>query len=77
MEWGQKEERDPLEKQLSALMEFQKFEGDAGLQALIDATHGRYSAQNEIVELDEEEMAWVAGGTGETPDRKRPLKTGD
>lgn len=50
-----KEERR-LEKKISLLFDFQKFEKNAELQAVIDAVHARYSARK----LSDDEAEWVA-----------------
>ncbi len=59
---------------LSALFDFQKFDGNADLQRVIDATHARYAKH----ELTIEEMEWVnaAGAPEVLPDRKDPEKNG-
>ena len=51
-----------MERRLKALMDFQKFEGNAMLQQVIDDVHSRYAAR----ELNLDEMEWVsAAGTPE------------
>ena len=40
-----------MERKLKALFDFQKFEGNAALQSVIDAVHAR-SAMNELSEDD-------------------------
>ena len=42
--------------QLSSLLEFQKYENNAKLQAVIDAVHARYAA----VPLNDDDVEWVA-----------------
>ena len=62
-----------MEKRLSALMDFQKFEGNADMQRVIDSVHSRYAVQ----ELSLDEMEWVAaagrpeGNPGKN-DRRNP-----
>ena len=51
---GKEEQR--LEKKISLLFDFQKFEKNADLQAVIDAVHARYSARK----LTDDEAEWVA-----------------
>ena len=54
-----KEERR-LEKKISLLFDFQKYEKNADLQAVVDAVHARYSAR----QLTDDEAEWVsAAGT--------------
>lgn len=56
-----------MERKLSTLFSFQKFEGNADLQKIIDATHARYAVR----ELDVDEMEWVsAAGIPEVNVRK-------
>ena len=51
-----------MERKLTALFDYQKFERNADLQAVIDSVHSRYSAR----ELSMDEMEWVsAAGTPE------------
>ena len=59
-----------MEKKLRKLFDFQKFEKNADLQALIDAVHDRHSAR----ELSDDEVSYVAAaGMPETAlQRKRP-----
>ena len=45
-----------MEGRLKALMDFQKYEGNADLQQIIDSVHSRYAVQ----ELNLDEMEWVA-----------------
>ena len=42
--------------QLSSLLDFQKFENNAKLQAVIDSVHARYSAAR----LSDDDAEWVA-----------------
>ena len=59
-----------MEKKLSLLFDFQKYEKNADLQAVIDAVHARYAARK----LTDEEAEYVAAAG--TPDaalkRKQP-----
>ncbi len=52
-----------LEKKLSNLFDFQRYEKNAELQKVIDAVHARYSAQR--LSDDEAELV-AAAGTPET-----------
>jgi len=57
-----------MERKLSRLFDFQKFEGNASLQQVIDDVHSRYA----IKELDLDDMEWVsAAGCHDNPDGKR------
>lgn len=57
---------------LSALFDFQKFEGNAELQRVIDSVHTRYAKR----ELTMEELEWVnaAGSADRVPEKKDPEK---
>ena len=59
-----------MEKKISMLFDFQKFEKNADLQAVIDAVHARYAARK----LTDDEAEYVAAAG--TPDaalkRKHP-----
>ncbi len=57
---------------LSALFDFQKFDGNADLQRVIDSVHARYSVR----ELTDDELGWVnaAGMPNRVPDKKDPEK---
>ena len=44
-----------MENKLKAMFDFQKFDGNADLQSVINSTHSRYSAR----ELSLDEMEWV------------------
>ena len=48
-----------MEEMLKSLFDFQKFEGNADLQQVIDSVHSRY-AVNSTRELSLDEMTWVA-----------------
>ena len=49
-----------MEKKLGLLFDFQKYEKNADLQAVVDAVHARYSAR----QLTDDEAEWVsAAGT--------------
>lgn len=45
-----------VEKKLRALFNYQRFEGNADLQKVIDSVHSRYASR----ELSLDEMEWVA-----------------
>ena len=45
-----------MERKLKALFDYQKFEGNEGLQQIIDSTHSRYAVR----ELSLDELEWVA-----------------
>ena len=53
-----------MEKKLFRLFDYQKFEGNADLQQIIDETHARLGAR----ELSLDDMEWVnAAGQPEPP----------
>ena len=55
-----------MESKLKTLFDYQKFEGNAALQQVIDSVHARYASR----ELNLEEMEWVnAAGTPHQPVR--------
>ena len=57
-----------MERKLTTLFDYQKFERNADLQAVIDSVHSRYSAR----ELSMDEMEWVsAAGTPEAFQMKK------
>ena len=57
-----------MENRLKKLFDFQKFEGNASLQGVIDDVHARYAMK----ELDMDDMEWVsAAGCGNDPGKKR------
>ncbi len=59
-----------METKLSVLFDFQRFEKNADLQAVIDAVHARYTARKLT---DEEAELVTAAGTPEAAlQRKRP-----
>lgn len=45
-----------MERKLSKLFDYQKFEGNASLQSVIDSVHRRYA----IKELDDDDLFYVA-----------------
>lgn len=57
-----------MEQKLKNLFDFQKFEGNSGLQQVIDSVHSRYAVR----ELSLNEMEWVAaaGIPGAVPEEK-------
>ena len=58
-----------MENKLRKLFDFQKFEGNASLQKVIDDVHARYAMK----ELDLDDMEWVnAAGDNSEPKRRKP-----
>ena len=58
---------------LSALFDFQKFDGNADLQRVIDSVHARYTVR----ELSMDEMEWVsAAGTPNRVSDKKDTEKG-
>lgn len=56
-----------MENKLKQLFDYQKFEGNADLQQVIDSVHSRYAAR----ELSLDEMEWVsAAGTADPRSRE-------
>ena len=55
-----------MENKLKALFDYQKFEGNAELQSVIDSVHSRYAVR----ELSMDEMEWVnaAGVSVQNPE---------
>ena len=66
---GGKEEQ-VLEKKISMLFDFQKFEKNADLQSVIDAVHARYTARK--LSDDEAELVAAAGMPDTAFKRKQP-----
>ena len=57
-----------MENKLKKLFDFQKFEGNASLQSMIDDVHARYAMK----ELNMDDMEWVnAAGYSDDPGKKR------
>ena len=57
-----------MENKLKKLFDFQKFEGNASLQSVIDDVHARYAMK----ELNMDDMEWVnAAGYSDDPGKKR------
>ena len=57
-----------MENKLRKLFDFQRFEGNASLQSVIDDVHARYAKR----ELDMDDMEWVnAAGSIDGPEQKR------
>jgi len=57
-----------MENRLKKLFDFQRFEGNASLQSVIDDVHARYARK----ELSMEDMEWVsAAGYSNDPEKKR------
>ena len=59
-----------MEKRISMLFDFQKFEKNADLQAVIDAVHARYTARK--LTDDEAELVAAAGTPEAALKRKQP-----
>ena len=59
-----------MEKKISLLFDFQKFEKNKDLQAVIDAVHARYSARK--LTDDEAELVAAAGTPEAALKRTRP-----
>lgn len=57
-----------MERKLSRLFDFQKFEQNESLQQVIDAVHARY--QTRELSLDEMEWLSAAGNPERVPERK-------
>ncbi len=57
-----------MENKLKRLFDYQKFEGNADLQRIINATHARYGARE--LNLDEMSMVSAAGIPGTAPMKK-------
>ena len=61
-----------MENKLKALFDFQKYEGNAELQQLIDSVHSRYSASgNGRRELSLDDMEWVNAAGQPYQERKK------
>ncbi len=60
-----------MEKKIGLLFDYQKYEKNADLQAVIDAVHARYSAKK--LSDDEVEFVAAAGGSETALKRDRPL----
>ena len=58
-----------MEKKLTALFDFQRYEENADLARVIDATHSRYATRK--LSMDEMDMIAAAG----TPDLPPTLRT--
>ena len=57
-----------MENKLRKLFDFQRFEGNASLQSVIDDVHARYAMK----ELNMDDMEWVsAAGDSNDPGKKR------
>ena len=56
------------ENMLMNLFDFQKFEGNAGLEEVIGEVHARYAARE--LSLEEAGMVWAAGTPGIRPENK-------
>ena len=52
----------PTEKKLAALFEYQKYEGNAALQGVIDSVRARYaSAASRELSMEEMDVVYAAG----------------
>ena len=60
-----------MEKKISMLFDFQRFEKNADLQAVIDAVHARYAARKLS---DEEAECVAAAGTPDAALKRKHLK---
>ena len=63
-----------MENKLKALFDFQKFEGNADLQQVIDSVHSRYSASGNRSgrrELSLDDMEWVNAAGQPYQERKK------
>ncbi len=64
-----------MERKIRALFDFQKFEGNADLQQVIDSVHAKYGMEDRkssVRELSLDEMAWLAAAG--TPDPRKEEK---
>ena len=59
-----------MERKLKRLFDYQKFEGNADLQQVIDSVHARYAAR----ELNFDEMEFVVAGPGAKSGIKKCFK---
>ena len=66
----ERKEEHSLEEKLSLLFDYQTFEGNADLQAVIDAVHARCGAQ--ALSDDEAELVAAAGMPGAEQKKKLP-----
>jgi len=55
-----------MERALKTLFDFQKFEGNADLQQVIDSVHARYAKK----ELSLDDMEWVSAAGTPDPEKK-------
>ena len=62
-----------MEEKLASLFDYQKFENNANLQAVIDRVHARYGAQL----LDDDEVEFVAAAGRPEANKKRTSPTED
>ena len=61
-----------MEKKLSLLFDYQKFEQNPELQKVIDSVHARFSKR--MLSDDEADMVFAAGQSEIASQRKNPLK---
>lgn len=57
-----------MEKKLSQLFDFQKFEGNRELKSVIDSVHARYSR----IALDDDDVCSVAAAGAPEAGKKKP-----
>ena len=60
-----------LEAALNHLFDYQRFEKNPALQAVIDEVLGRY-ARSRLVSLADDDLALAAGGTKTLEDKQEP-----
>ena len=63
-----------MENKLKALFDFQKFEGNADLQQVIDSVHARYAVSGNASgkrELNLDELEWVNAAGQPYQERKK------
>ena len=58
-----------MENRLKRLFDYQDFEGNDALQAVIDSVHQRYTIRE--VSLDEMDLVWAAGNPDPDPRRNK------
>lgn len=63
-----------MEERIAALFDFQHYEKNGNLQAVIDAVHARYGPRQ--LDDDEAELVAAAGVGAAAPKRKQPKDDG-
>lgn len=58
-----------MEKELKALFDYQKFEGNADLKKVIDSVHSRYTARE--LTFDEMDQVFAAGTPNLNPKKEK------